>query len=157
MRSVLVCLLVSFAISLAAEAADGDVQCGRLSTRTSSRANDEKTGDFMSHQAQIYLRSNDKDRAVLLMNFLSVGPPQVGCLRKSALMVAGGDPVEGRAVVLFFPDGRYEPLWWHTPLEFHDAQAILRGPISIFVYRDEDREKIPPEFRDLFHFIGDPK
>jgi hypothetical protein len=134
----LLCLWVS-----TAAAADGELQCGGLTTRVSEK----KFGDAFTHQTAIYLGSAP------LVTFPSVGPPQVGCLRKSALMVEGGDPVEGRSVVMIFPDGRYVGLWWDTAVEFRDSEATLPEPIAYIVHRDEQREKIPTEFRDLFRFI----
>ena len=145
----LLCLWAS-----AAAAADGELQCGRLSTRVTERIADESKGDFLTHRIDIYLGN---EKTVPVLTHQTVGPPQVGCLRTSALMVAGGDPVEGRSVVMIFPDGRYIGLWWDAPVEFRDGEATLREPISLLLHSDEQRARIPPEFRDLFQFIGAPK
>jgi hypothetical protein len=142
----LLCLWVS-----AAAAADGELQCGRLSTRITERVADEKNGEVLTHQTEVSLGN------VPLVTFPSWGPPQVGCLRKSALMVAGGDPVEGRSVVMVFPDGRHIGLWWDAPVEFHDGEATLREPVSLALYSAELRAQIPSEFRDLFLFPDAPK
>ena len=132
-------LVASFAL-LATASGEETMRCGRLSVGVF----EHEQGDY-THRVQV-----SRDDVALGSPFGSQGPPSVGCLRRTAVVLALGDPVEAEVVVFVFANGRHVgQLRKETKVDFHDGQVIVREP-TILMF--EDPEKVPAEFRDLFDF-----
>ena len=130
-------------------AAGGEFQCGRLSSRTI----EDKRGD-LTHTIHV-TRSDVKHQSVSVKAFPSLGLPLVGCLRNAVLVLAVGDPVEGGFVIAVLLSGHTLGLLEKdAQLEFRDSEVILKAPLPIVTWEgDGEKEKVPPEFRELFQFI----
>ena len=73
----------------------------------------------------------------------------------AVLVLAVGDPVEGGSVIAALPSGHTLGLLKKdAQLGLHDSQVTLKAPLPIIAWdSDGTKEKVPPEFLDLFQFI----
>jgi hypothetical protein len=141
----LLCIGGSLAFSSSAGAADGEIRCGRLS----GRVVEEKRGD-MTHAVQVQWRSYEADRVSSTETIPSWGPPELGCVHDSALVLHVGDPVEGSYVIVALPNGHSVGLFGKdAEIDFRDGRVTVREPMPL---NSRQRGKIPPEFLDLFRF-----